>query len=329
MKQNILVSHTDLDGYGCNVVGKIIDPNITCINVNYDILDETILDLIKDKKFDDPETTLFITDLCPSDEVLDAIDKLRCDKHLYDHHKSNIGRTAKYSWAVVEPMIYHDKNIIQVSGTYLFLTAKILNKFDGVYFDSLKMFCELVRAWDTWSWKEPDYENAEYAENLNRLFTGYKDKNDFVDHMVMDYALPNESFYNMYAEDMTRINTVKEQEEFALDYATKTLAITTVYASDLNLDSDRKYNVGLCFSVSNLSKTSDTILTSRPDIDFMIIISPHTKTLSFRTQKDDIDVSSIAKIYGGGGHPKASGAPLRESVLGVILDAIIFGARLV
>ncbi|MBT3865175.1 bifunctional oligoribonuclease/PAP phosphatase NrnA [Candidatus Peregrinibacteria bacterium] len=46
-----------------------------------------------------------------------------------------------------------------------------------------------------------------------------------------------------------------------------------------------------------------------PDVDFAMLIKEdrgHIKG-SFRTRKDDVDLSKMAALYGGGGHPKASG----------------------
>ena len=37
------------------------------------------------------------------------------------------------------------------------------------------------------------------------------------------------------------------------------------------------------------------------------------KSISYRTTKEDIDLSEIAKHFGGGGHPKAAGAELANN----------------
>jgi nanoRNase/pAp phosphatase (c-di-AMP/oligoRNAs hydrolase) len=52
-----------------------------------------------------------------------------------------------------------------------------------------------------------------------------------------------------------------------------------------------------------------------PDIDFIAMIDMGTKTVSYRAVKEDIDLGNdIAKLYGGGGHPKAAGSEFSSNV---------------
>jgi bifunctional oligoribonuclease and PAP phosphatase NrnA len=46
-----------------------------------------------------------------------------------------------------------------------------------------------------------------------------------------------------------------------------------------------------------------------PGVDFALLVQEDRKSVkgSFRTRKDNVDLSEIAKKYGGGGHPKAAG----------------------
>ena len=58
-------------------------------------------------------------------------------------------------------------------------------------------------------------------------------------------------------------------------------------------------------------------------LDYIVIINMQ-QGLSFRGVKDNIDLSKVASIYGGGGHAKASGAPLdnsiKKEVIKILLD---------
>jgi oligoribonuclease NrnB/cAMP/cGMP phosphodiesterase (DHH superfamily) len=47
-----------------------------------------------------------------------------------------------------------------------------------------------------------------------------------------------------------------------------------------------------------------------PDIDVVVGIYPKSRKLSFRTNHDDVDVSELAKSFGGGGHRNIAGATL-------------------
>jgi nanoRNase/pAp phosphatase (c-di-AMP/oligoRNAs hydrolase) len=70
----------------------------------------------------------------------------------------------------------------------------------------------------------------------------------------------------------------------------------------------------LRFIAANMAQAGSDFFESLDNIkkyDFMVSFSLNKRNkwnLSFRTTKDNIDVSEIAKTLGGGGHKKASGA---------------------
>ena len=45
--------------------------------------------------------------------------------------------------------------------------------------------------------------------------------------------------------------------------------------------------------------------------------------ISFRCNKNDVNVNEIATIYGGGGHIKASGAPMDNSLKREVIKMIL------
>jgi len=58
-----------------------------------------------------------------------------------------------------------------------------------------------------------------------------------------------------------------------------------------------------------------------PDVKFAMLVKEEGGRIkgSFRTKRDDVDLSKIASLYGGGGHPKASGFSI-PGKLGEIAD---------
>ena len=58
-----------------------------------------------------------------------------------------------------------------------------------------------------------------------------------------------------------------------------------------------------------------------PELDFVVIINID-KTISYRTNKNNIDLGEFAKIYGGGGHPQAAGSPVSDEVKNKIIDML-------
>jgi len=73
------------------------------------------------------------------------------------------------------------------------------------------------------------------------------------------------------------------------------------------------YNAGVVVAERCVSDLGNQMCKLNPDIDIAVIIG--SNAVSFRAIKDDIDVSKLANMYGGGGHHKASGAPLPEDML--------------
>ena len=57
-------------------------------------------------------------------------------------------------------------------------------------------------------------------------------------------------------------------------------------------------------------------------IDYVVIINMQ-QGISFRCVKDDINVAEIASIYGGGGHIKASGAPMDNTLKKEVIKLIL------
>lgn len=99
---------------------------------------------------------------------------------------------------------------------------------------------------------------------------------------------------------------IKEHEEEAKRYIeTKEANIKKIEINGLT--------AGVVFAESNISELGNVICENNPDIDFAMIINID-KSISFRTVKDNVDVSEIARSLNGGGHKKAAGAPILEDI---------------
>jgi bifunctional oligoribonuclease and PAP phosphatase NrnA len=65
-----------------------------------------------------------------------------------------------------------------------------------------------------------------------------------------------------------------------------------------------------------------------PDTKFAVLLNEDRQGNvkgSFRTRNDDIDLSKVAAVFGGGGHPKASGFKLPGKLLGELKYTIVSG----
>ena len=60
------------------------------------------------------------------------------------------------------------------------------------------------------------------------------------------------------------------------------------------------------------SDVADTLYKTGDEIIAMLQLFPENIGISFRTQRDDVDLSQVAKAFGGGGHPQAAGGKLEH-----------------
>jgi oligoribonuclease NrnB/cAMP/cGMP phosphodiesterase (DHH superfamily) len=85
------------------------------------------------------------------------------------------------------------------------------------------------------------------------------------------------------------------------------------YRLSRNMCFEGTYN-GLRFIAANMAQAGSDFFDSLDNIknyDFMVSFCLNKRSkwnFSFRTTRDDVDVSAIAANFGGGGHKKASGA---------------------
>jgi oligoribonuclease NrnB/cAMP/cGMP phosphodiesterase (DHH superfamily) len=74
----------------------------------------------------------------------------------------------------------------------------------------------------------------------------------------------------------------------------------------------------------NISELAFQFLTKNPEIDVFVGINIGGGELGFRCIRDDLDTGGIfAKPMGGGGHPKASGCPLPETLIEEIRNKVM------
>lgn len=73
------------------------------------------------------------------------------------------------------------------------------------------------------------------------------------------------------------------------------------------------YNAGIVFAENHISELGNKLSELHPELDFIVIIN--REIISYRTIKDNINLSEIAKVFGGGGNPKASGSQIDESCI--------------
>jgi oligoribonuclease NrnB/cAMP/cGMP phosphodiesterase (DHH superfamily) len=287
-----LFTHTDLDGVGCAILGKLaFGDNIDIEYVDYNNVDVIVANFFNSKEFD-TYNTIYITDISVGKETAEIIDsKDFTNIRLLDHHKTALWLN-DYIWALV---VEEDSRLSEkTSGTAIFYDELLyFSKIKSS--DSINAFVDTVRKYDTWLWKE------KYNDDAPKLW------NDLF------YILGRDRF-------VEKLTTQVKHNKFEFDSVDKLLL-------ELEQEKIREYvnvknkniierevsgcKAGIVFGEQYQSELGNRLAELNPDLDFIMIVSTD-KSISYRTIKEDIDLGQVAKRYGGGGHPKAAGSPITE-----------------
>ena len=83
-----------------------------------------------------------------------------------------------------------------------------------------------------------------------------------------------------------------------------------------------EYMYGVVFADKYISELGNELCKLNRELDYIAIVNMSTRSVSYRTIKDDVDMGMIAKKYGGGGHPKAAGSKFDVYKLARFLDEL-------
>lgn len=307
-------THNDSDAVGCAFVLEMAcnDYDIVhrfCTNAEVDMVinnfikeydsEEAIKNIRRGHILDDnARISIIISDIGPSEETVENLvrfaDKYDIELSGYDHHKTN-HLNEKYDWFKV---------VSDKSNGELISATRIM--YDNLY-DIKTWWYDIINdisRYDTWEWvtnpSEKGYENIcarimriySINEILDTLYDNVRTTSITSD---IDYeATIHIAYYDLLvAYDMT--NILIDREKRRLD------RLVRVY------NNVGYYIPGDMGFISEIASYINNILFENK-LDYLVIMYPTTMSLSFRTSRDDIDVSEIAAGYGGGGHKSAAGA---------------------
>ena len=300
MNKNVkLFSHTDLDGIGCVILAKYIFANLDYEMCDYGNINDKIKEFLNNNylKYD----TIFITDISVNEEVAEMLDKCGKKIVLLDHHKTAEWLN-KYSWAKVKENDFELGR--KTSGTLMFYRYLDDNKF-SVLKSQIRDFVYMVNDYDTWYWNQiGDIK----PKQLNDLYYIYKSEN-FINKVLTFFISDNDNIFT--STDELLLNIKQEDINSYIEKKNKTLIKYDICG----------YKAGIVFCENYISETGNQLCKLNLDLDFIALINMDS-TVSYRTIKD-VDVSQIAKTFGGGGHPKASGSQI-DSLINEKLLSLIF-----
>lgn len=291
-----LITHSDLDGIGCEILFKYIHGDKVEVTIaetyNVNEIVESALDDLENKKY----TKLFITDLSVNEKLAKRINDNDMNVTLLDHHPSaEFLNKYKFANVIIESDIGKECGTNLVADYYCFSTL-----FKNISLN----FIELVRQYDTWEWKEK-YNNID-AKKLNDLL----------------YILGREKFVNLMLQKLRNnedlfdetINLILELKQNEINNYINTKE------NDLIIKEVLGYKVGVIMCDMYSSELGNILSEKHPELDFIAIIKQNS--VGLRCVKDEINLTEIAKHFNGGGHKKASGFPMDKIKLNNFINDI-------
>lgn len=290
-----LITHNDLDAVGCVILGKLAyGDNLHYTLCDYSNIAETVAAIMAD---DSQCEEVHITDISVPYEMAKEINDTKTNYWLHDHHKSAVSLN-DFEWCNVQTHIHKYNTDIMTAGTELYyewlVSRGLLTRTNH-----LDNFVAAIRDYDTWRWKDMG-PNGALSDSLNILAYELS----FPKFIYKFYSQLNENKFSLSDTDYIIINGYHKRETDTVNRKEKEMKIVSY----------RGYNVGLVYADTHVNAVGNDLCTRHPEVDLVMIVNCGKGTASFRTVKDDVDVSVLAKELGGGGHKSAAGAVISPTM---------------
>lgn len=322
------LSHTDLDGYSCQMVSAHYFDSIQFYNSNYGKeINECFNQILASIQTSTSQKhVILITDLnLTMDQAKEFESKVNiCDKEIMmfvlDHHKTGQECADAFEW------YFLDSSRCATKITYDFFSA-LYGKDE-----KLSKYVDVVNAVDIWLENEPEFELGKVcmglvsgAKEVNKVM--FPDENSQYIFSLLNKAQEYFSCKEAHIALDDAIHSMKKS--FFVSTKNDTLSnLVSAYNVILLTQNKEKMQISykeykgiLTYNIGNVSVIGNDFLTANPDMDFFMDITSK-KTISLRSN-GKVDVSKIAaQIANGGGHHNASGGLLSNFKDAFIYDNI-------
>ena len=268
---------------------------------------------------------IVVTDLFPQDYstlcILNDLQKQYNIKYfIFDHHISaynvyndKCDKYIKNDGQIILDVDFRTQNPYlkgRPCGTSLFSEA-IIEYFgkNSTFSRNLYPYIELVRQWDTWDWKNlyPSNNPNLGPKKLNAIFS-MTNKSEFVlKCILMDH--PEELIM-----EGSEYESLLKYQDFLIQ---KSIRDAKTNGVRYTLDNGYKMLIIGSYNVP-IGEVADGIFLDKAYSDIAVVMSINFNCVEFRSRNDnsiEFDCSKLAKELGGGGHAKASGAPILSHVI--------------
>lgn len=281
--KDYLISHIkDIDG-----VTPVILMNLTNREFDYHLLDVYEVEEFMNEFLEQDLSIyehIYITDLTVPESIYEKIEKhSHKDKFLiFDHHKTH-AYAGNYSYVTLD---------LNECGTTLFYNY--LKTIYNIETPALNTYIKSVKNLDLWLFEQAEDKIAPILDSLFGLYGETR----YIDEMTKKFQSVKEEFILTPFE----IELLKVEEESKKRYIDK---------HELRMIKGRlkDISVGIVFAEKYRSELGHELLNRHPEIDVAIVINMNGG-ISLRSR--EVDVSELAKEFGGGGHKLASGMSVLE-----------------
>ncbi len=339
------ISHTDLDGYGCESLFKQAFMEKTHTwdrsNPGKPLIEslEKALELFESADLD----LLVVTDLNLTQEAYDLLSNSgHLDKVIWiDHHQTQVDWDNMW-WEENSCILssYEGEPICATSLVWGVLRYVDIENID-IFFEIGDLVSEMIRMYDTYEFKKDPVNNISFAglglnskiyhsaQLLNTVYhLGGDVGRNFIDLIYATYEInkPPRSMNDLIIYGLNNIhdgiykslviNVLKQDA----DYVEKKLEKSFERSATIN---GHEYKFRAVFAEKLMNDVGHELMAIYPELDFVAIIGDNA--ISLRTERDDIDLSIIAKAFNplGGGHKKAAGAGITPELRQIMVDTTI------
>lgn len=313
-----LFTHTDLDGVGCAVLAKLaFGEDVEIEYCGYENINDrvgTFICEVRPNEVDD----VYITDISVSDMLAQCIEdewgpdpKVR----LFDHHKT-AEQLNKYDWCFVTEEIEG----VKTCGTELFY-KHLVEAGHLKDTERYRTFVWAVTMYDTWQWKGLEEEEGKIVKDLNDILY-ILGRDEFIARRLKRKAINGPDSMIIASKD-ERLLLDYRQEDIDKYIAKKD---GEIFFWPVNVESNfhkGQMIAGIVFADKYISELANTLCVRNAGCSFIMVIEPGARKVHYRTINPNVDVSEVAKLLGGGGHPAAAGHVFDTLVQDNIVRAVL------
>lgn len=317
------ISHTDLDGYGCQLITKEYFKEGFFYNANYGVEVKLSIKKVLEQilEYKEEEIFILISDLNLTFQESKDLDKdvnnlindgFKIKLQLLDHHISGKKSSETFSWYYLDDKRCATKIVYD----YIF---EEYEGFDRNTSDWLKPLVDAINAVDIWL--EHEVKNFEFGKVLMSMITKVREINNILfadlNRDFRCYLLKEGSKYldlvDGYIKLDNDVHFIKKDflklsdKDDTLDNLSATYLVKTLVDVKDDLTVTYKGHKGLLtYCLGSISIPANAFLRANPEYDFFIDVNKKGNA-SFRAD-GKVDVALLAsKLANGGGHVNASG----------------------